>query len=158
MPKERAITSTNKYNYKMLFFIIAIILYVISYYIEKNESKKRKQEEAIIFAEKKAKIFAEKQAKRKAEEKEKIRLAEKEAKIQAEQQARIELENNSYYYEELENGESNIKGPFSLEQMEKLLHRNKISLLTKTKFGYNKKTLNPLKEFKEFTSGLEDFL
>jgi colicin import membrane protein len=142
------------------------------------EAKRKAELEKKKKLEFEAKILAEIEAKRKAEEKEKIRLAkekekirlakekekieklkaEKEAKIKAEQQARIELENNSYYYEELANGNSIIKGPFSLKQMEKLLQKDEISLLTKTKFGLNKKILKPLKEFKEFTSGLEDFL
>jgi hypothetical protein len=125
---------------------------------EEQARIKAEKEEEKRKAEEQARIKAEKEAKRKAAEDAQIKAQKEEVKRKAEEEARIEIENNSYYHVIIENGNEVIKGPFNFKQMEKLLQKNEISLLTKVKFGLNKKTLKPLKEFKEFTTGLEDFL
>jgi len=72
-------------------------------------------------------------------------------------EAQRDLERNSYYYVEKKNGSSVVYGPIDLENMVKLYKSDKISLLTSVKFGIESE-LKPLKEFKELTEGLEEFL
>ena len=72
-------------------------------------------------------------------------------------EAQKDLESHSYYYVEKKYGSSVVVGPIDLENMVKLYKSDKISLLTSVKFGLNAE-LKPLKEFKELTEGLYEFL
>jgi hypothetical protein len=137
----------------------------------KEKARMKAEEEARMKAEEEARMKAEEEARMKAEEEARMK-AEEEARMKEEREAarkaaaeerrraaeaQKDLERNSYYYIENKNGSSVVYGPIDLENMLKLYKSNKISLLTRVKFGIESE-LKPLKEFKELTEGLEEFL
>ncbi len=131
-----------------LLWLSIVLVYVFGFFKNKlNERRIRDEQEATRIAKEKARKKAEIKAALKAAEEKRIRVAE----------AKKDLERNSYYYVEKKCGSSVVVGPIDLENMVKLYKSDKISLHTSVKFGLNAE-LKPLKEFKELTEGLEEFL
>ena len=136
---------------------------MVFYYIFYTARKEKQKEEIKLqqereAREKRTKAEEEKKKKRKAEQKKKQEIERKKRLEEEKREEKIRLENNSYYYEIEENNKKVVKGPFAKEEINNLLNKNEISLLTKVKFGLHTKSLKQLKSFPEFTSGFEDFL
>jgi len=152
-------------GFELTNFIAGLFLLLMGVFSNRKLKSIRKKEQQLEEEKKKeAKFQNEIETERRKiieKEQKKKQDIERKKKLEAEEKRKAEqlrLENNSYYYEIEINNKKVVKGPFTKEEINGLLSKNEISLLTKVKFGLHKKTFKQLKNFPEFISGFEDFL